>query len=71
MESDFATWLMREIEIRGWTNAELARRAGRSTSAIGVQPSLPLPSDEMDDWMPVPSEYQISEPAEAGDGRDW
>lgn len=36
MESDFATWLMREIETRGWTNAELARRAGISAASISM-----------------------------------
>jgi|GEM_PF-3978262 len=50
---------------------EAGARAGRSTAAIGAQPALSLPSDEMDGWMPIPTEYQISEPAEAGDGRDW
>lgn len=36
METDFATWLMREIEARGWTNAELARRAGISAASISM-----------------------------------
>lgn len=36
MEKDFANWLMREIEERGWTNAELARRAGISAPNVSM-----------------------------------
>jgi transcriptional regulator with XRE-family HTH domain len=36
MERNFATWLMHETENRGWTNAELARRAGISPASISM-----------------------------------
>jgi len=34
MEKDFSTWLMTELEKRGWTNSELARRAGVVPSTV-------------------------------------
>jgi transcriptional regulator with XRE-family HTH domain len=34
MDCDFVTWLTREMEERGWSNSELARRAGMVPSAV-------------------------------------
>jgi transcriptional regulator with XRE-family HTH domain len=34
METDFVTWLSKEMEDRGWNNSELARRAGLVPSAV-------------------------------------
>lgn len=36
MEKDFVAWLIAEIEKRGWTNSELARRAGLVPSTISM-----------------------------------
>ncbi|MBN1658283.1 MAG: helix-turn-helix transcriptional regulator [Anaerolineae bacterium] len=36
MDNDFVTWLIEELEQRGWTNSELARRAGVSPSTVSV-----------------------------------
>lgn len=36
MEKDFSTWLMTELEKRGWTNSELARRAGVVPSTVSM-----------------------------------
>lgn len=36
MMTDFATWLTTEIDNRGWTNSELARRAGMRQSTISM-----------------------------------
>ena len=34
MANDFVTWLTNEMETRGWSNSELARRAGLVPSAV-------------------------------------
>ena len=34
MGNDFVTWVKSEIEARGWTQAELAKRGGFSTAAL-------------------------------------
>ncbi len=34
MANDFVTWLSNEMEVRGWNNSELARRAGLVPSAV-------------------------------------
>jgi transcriptional regulator with XRE-family HTH domain len=34
MDIDFSTWLIGELEKRGWSNSELARRAGVTQGAI-------------------------------------
>lgn len=36
METDFNIWLIKEIETRGWSNSELARRAGVVPSTISM-----------------------------------
>lgn len=36
MENDFITWLLREIESRGWTNAEFCRRSGISQAMVSL-----------------------------------
>jgi transcriptional regulator with XRE-family HTH domain len=36
MENDFVTWLNTELQSRGWSNAELARRADIAPSAISM-----------------------------------
>lgn len=36
MEKDFSAWLMAELEKRGWTNSELARRAGVVPSTVSM-----------------------------------
>jgi len=36
MEKDFVTWVMEELEERGWSYSELARRAGVSASTISM-----------------------------------
>lgn len=36
MENDFVTWLENEMDARGWTNSETARRAGVSASNISM-----------------------------------
>ncbi|MFQ5613980.1 MAG: helix-turn-helix domain-containing protein [Anaerolineae bacterium] len=36
MENDFVTWLTKEIEKRGWSNSELARRANLVPSTISM-----------------------------------
>lgn len=34
-EDDFTTWLLRELDSRGWSYADLARESGLSPGAIG------------------------------------
>jgi transcriptional regulator with XRE-family HTH domain len=34
--NDFFTWMNSELNLRGWTNAELARRMGLSRAAISL-----------------------------------
>jgi len=36
MENDFITWLTKELDVRGWSNNELARRANLASSSISM-----------------------------------
>ena len=36
MDNDFVAWLTQELDLRGWTNTELARRAGVAASTVST-----------------------------------